>query len=412
MLAAALLLAALPVTLPATQPVPPSPPCPPAAAADTGLVIEVNAGMELLQVMGWLAQRYPTPPDSRYKTAAWAHFGRFRDDAALAPLRTGPLYSDFTELGLWLTRFPRPVVCLPDSSSYYPLMGRARVAALLQGAARFAATSQFDAFRRRHRADHAAWVARVRADMQQRGVLTTVERFYRGPVTTGRPGAAVHVYLEPLNGWGAHMIDLPTVTGRAPDGVVRFQFGPEMENSLPSSPSNFAMSETLTALVWHEAGHAFLRPLVAAHAASIDALGRLFDAENGALARQGVTTWRYAFEENVVRSVVAVLIGAARGPAAMDAETKRQASAGFVWVPLLADVIQREYLPNRSAFPTFDGFSGRLLQALAARRDAADTRVTTAQLPTRGDSAGTPRPAAPAPRVAPAPLGATPTQSP
>lgn len=407
MLAAALLLAALP----AARPVPASPPCPPAAAADTGLIVEVNAGMELLQVMGWLAQRYPTPPDSRYKTDAWARFGRFRDDAALAPLRTGPLYSDFTELGLWMTRCPRPVVCLPDSSSYYPLMGRARVAAIFQGAARFAATSQFDAFRRRHRADHAAWIARVRADMQQRGVLTTVERFYRGPVTTGRPGAAVHVYLEPFNGWGAHMIDLPTVTGRAPDGVVRFQFGPEMEHSLPSSPSNFAMSEQLTQLVWHEAGHAFVKPLLTDHATEIDALARLFDADNGALQRQHVTTWRYAFEENLVRSVVAVLIGAARGPAAMDAETTRQASAGFVWVPLLADVIRQGYVPNRSAFPTFDAFSGRLLQALAARRDAADTRVTTAHMPTRGDSAGTPRPAAPAPRVAPAPLGATPSQS-
>ena len=327
--------------------------------------VQVDAGMELIAIMAWLAERYPAPPDSRYKQDAWGHFRRFRKHEALAAFRSGPLFPDITETGLWLSGFPRPTLTLPDTSSWYVTLGRARVDSMLRGALRFARDTHFEAFRRQHRHHYAAWAQPVAQDLDTRGVLRVVERFYRLNTSTATRGANVRLYLEPLNGWGAHNIDYTLSTGRPSDGVVRFQFGPSMDSPLPNSAVTFALSASAVHVVWHEAGHAFVKPLMRGNASRIAALSRLFDSTNASLKSQNVLTWSYAFEENLVRAAVAVMIGAERGAAAMTAEAKEQVDAGFEWVPVLADLLQSEYVSQRDRYPALEAFADRIFEALA-----------------------------------------------
>ena len=121
------------------------------------LRVDVNPGMELIAIMAWLAQRYPSPPDSRFKAAVWKHFARYQEHSALAAIRPAQLTPDFTETGLWLVGFPRPVVTLPDSSIWYTVLGRSRVEAILTGAVHFARDAHFAEFRRAHQAEYQAW---------------------------------------------------------------------------------------------------------------------------------------------------------------------------------------------------------------------------------------------------------------
>lgn len=332
--------------------------------------VDVHPGMELLAIMAWLAGRYPAPPDSRYKSDVWRHFARYRHHPALDAIRQAALYPDFTETGLWL-HGPELTPTLPDSSTWYTSMGRERVAAILRGVSPFAKASHFAEFRARHRAEYAEWSRVVADELQRVGALAAVERFYRGDSVSGS-GASVELHLEPLNGWGAHMITLPPVRGTPPDDVVRFQIGPRDDGMLPDSPLRFAVSRGVIETTWHEAGHSFARALLAAHASGISGLSRLFDSTNTNLQRQNVRTWSYAFEENLVRSVVAAMIGDARGPEAMNTAIAEEVGGGFVWVPLLTELLRREYVPARTSYPTLDRFAGRIVEVLGTQRSAAE----------------------------------------
>ena len=171
------------------------------------------------------------------------------------------------------------------------------------------------------------------------------------------------------------MLDLTLTAGSPADGIVRFQFGPSMGHSLPSTALQLALNDDGVHTVWHEAGHAFMRPTIARNATRIDALNRRFDGENAALKRQNIATWEYAFEENVVRAVVAVLIGDASGADAMHAECRLQAADGFAWVPTISELLARELVAHRDMYPTLDAFTDRLLALLATRKSVSDAAV-------------------------------------
>ncbi len=63
--------------------------------------------------------------------------------------------------------------------------------------------------------------------------------------------------------------------------------------------------------------------------------------------------------------------------AAVQATVAQEYQNGFVWVPLLTDLLRREYIAERSRYPTLDSFSGRILEALATRRSVADAPRAT-----------------------------------
>ena len=328
-------------------------------APSMALRATVHPGVELVATLMWLAGRYPPPADSRYKTELWARFGRYRADPAVVRFRdlTGELYPDLTETGLLLNICGAPPVAQapvipssltrPDSSSWFRNYGRDSLLAALEGATRFATARGFCAFHQAHRREYAAWSRGLEADLARRHALDAVASFYNAP----NAGTSVTVYLEPLNNWGAHAIDFSLLAGEAAAGRIAFLLGPDASaGRWPDSPISYLGDASMVSTVWHEASHTYLAPILASQAAAIDSLSRLFDPDDRQLQQQRITTWRYAFEENLVRAVVATLVGEAVGAEAGRREVRTQSERGFRYVPALADLIRTRYVgPVRQA---------------------------------------------------------------
>ena len=100
-----------------------------------------------------------------------------------------------------------------------------------------------------------------------------------------------------------------------------------------------------------------------------------------AVAAQGILTWSYALEENLVRSVVAVLMGSRRGDVTMHDEVREQADNGFVWVPRRSDLLHQEYLTHRDTYPTLDSCSGRIFTMLDELRSISDAPIPKRKRP-------------------------------
>ncbi len=327
------------------------------------LAAVVDPGAELLGIMLWVSGGYPQPVDSEYKSAVWAHFGPYREHPALARLKRLSTYPDFTEVGLQLQGFPDARAVLPDSMSWYRTYSRDMTAAVLADGIAFADATGFWAFYERHRADYEAWSAGFEQGLAERAVVPALDGFFR--YGASRPRPRVTVLMEPLNGWGAHAVDFQRLRGEPNGDRVTFTIGPSSSGeTLPDSPVRFQGTPQTVATVWHEGSHVYLRPLLDRSQGEIAKTERLFDA--AALARQNVTTWSYAFEENLVRAVTAVLMRQVYGEEAYARELRTQAQRGFGYVADLADLISSEYVARPERYADFDAFFPEVLARLAS----------------------------------------------
>ncbi|MEM7205263.1 MAG: DUF4932 domain-containing protein [Planctomycetota bacterium] len=373
-LAAAVLLAAVAVTARPGASQLPAPDAPAAPRATTTTPIEVRAivhpGMELITIMLWMAGRYPPPVDSLYKTAVWEHFRDHRDDPALEPLRAAKaMYPDFTEAGWLLRGGPTDWdIDLPDACSWYEVIDRDQVAAILEAAPKFAAASDYAAFVAGHRERYTRWGREMEEMLSQHQALEALDRFYR--YGAARPRPQVTVCLEPLNGWGAHAILFERLKGEPNGRRVTFQTGPSGGVAFPDTALRFASARSMLGTIWHEGSHVYLHPVLAAHEAAIAGLKRLFNADD--LRSQNIRTWSYCFEENVVRSCVAALLHLERGDAAARDEMRTQVQRGFLYVPTLTTRILDEYVAQPERFADFDAFFPRLLEALEPLQTPSD----------------------------------------
>ena len=323
----------------------------------------VDPGSELLGIMLWVSGSYPQPVDSEYKSAVWAHFGPYRSHPSLARMKRLSMYPDVTEVGLQLQGFPDARAVLPDSMSWYHTYGRDTTAALLADAVDFAAATGFWAFYEGHQADYAGWSQGFEYGLDEHAVVPALNGFFR--YSASRPRPRVTVMMEPLNGWGAHAVDFQRLRGEPNGDRVTFQIGPSSSGeTLPDSPVRFVAAPQTVATVWHEGSHVYLRPLLDRSQAQIAETERLFDAPS--LARQNVTTWSYAFEENLVRAVTAVLVRQVYGDEAYQREVRTQVQRGFVYVPDLASFIASEYVAHPERYADFDAFFPDVLAHLAS----------------------------------------------
>lgn len=334
---------------------------------------KVDPGMELLAVYLWMSGKYPTPADSDYKTDVWKHFGKYRSSAWTKAARTAQrMFPDFTETGLWLDseRF-----VAPKTSSWYTALDRATVDAVQNSAIRFAAGTGFWKFFAGHRKEYDAWCRDFEERAAKDGTLEKLDGFYRYDAQHKRP--SVTIFLEPLNSWGAHAISFDRLTGEPNGDRVMFQLGFwGSTDSYPDTPVQFIRSRSIVPTVWHEGTHVYLHPLMTRYGAEIDKLDRLFNAEQ--LKSQNIGTWRYCFEENVVRAIVAVLVRKYDGEEAYKREVRDQTqNNGFIYVYQLAETIWNGYATKPETEGDFDRFFPQILKALEGLKGPGDAKPPT-----------------------------------
>ncbi|MEM1271698.1 MAG: DUF4932 domain-containing protein, partial [Bacteroidota bacterium] len=290
--------------------------------------------------------------------------GPHADHPGLDSLRTARMYPDFTEVGLLLDGFPDASFTLPDSLSWYENYGTAGVEAMLNGLLAFARDADFWGFFQRHEADYSRWASGAETSLRAGGSLDAIDAFFRYGENRARP--TLVVLMEPLNGWGAHAVTVPALLGNVGGaGTVAYQAGPAYGGRrLPDADLSFARDNG--ALAWHEAAHHYLIDPLDAHLEAIAGLERLFDAENPDLKRQNISTWDYAFEENLVRAIVVVLTGAERGEEAFTRRIQQQEARGFAYVGTLAHLIRDEYVANAAQYATFADFMPVILSHMGS----------------------------------------------
>lgn len=325
----------------------------------------IEPGSELLTIMMWLAGKYAMPMDSKYKSEVWAAFSKYRNSPLLDRMKNSEMYPDFSEMGLLLTDFPAIRIETPPTNSWYERKGgKDNIVGLLNDARAFAAATGFWKFYQRHSADYVQMTTVFSAELTSKDVLPAVDNFFRYGDSKRRP--EVTIYLEPLNNWGAHAIDFQRLRGEPNGARVTFQIGPsEQPVQLPDSPLVFAANRSTVQNVWHEASHIYVKNALAANKARIDGLTHLFNAP--ALASQNIKTWDYAFEENLVRSIVAVITKAKFGDDAYKREVAGQTQRGFIYVKDIAELLGARYVDAPAAYPTFDQIMPEILAALDAK---------------------------------------------
>lgn len=326
---------------------------------------EIHPGSELITVMLWLSGKYPAPMDSQYKSDIWKHFSKYRQHSSLTRLKNTQIYPDFTEIGLLLSGFPDIKIEIPEKNSWYQKKeGKENIVGILNDAKTFAKITNFWKFFQRHQVEYSRLETDFTNELKTKEVLPSIDSFFR--FGDSRPRPQVTIYLEPLNNWGAHAIDYERLRGEANGNRIAFQIGPvEQKGQLPDSSLSFRTNLQTIQNVWHEASHIYLRKTLADNKERIAKLERLFNAP--VLASQNIKTWDYAFEENLVRAIVAVITKQKFGEDAYKREIASQKQRGFIFTKEMSELILSKYVSNTISFATFDDFTSEILGLLESK---------------------------------------------
>lgn len=341
------------------------------ARQDISIKPQINAGTELITIMLWLSGKYPMPMDSKYKSEVWTRFSKYKQHSALERMKRSELYPDFTEIGLLLSDFPNIKIETPETNSWYEKGGRENIVGILNDAKVFAKETKFWNFYQKHQAQYARLTDDFANELKEKNVLPTIDSFFR--YGASRPRPQVTIYLESLNNWGAHAIDFQRLRGEPNGERVIFQIGPvEQDSQLPDSPLAFKTNRQTIQNVWHEASHIYLKKALADDKERISKLDRLFNAPS--LASQNIKTWDYAFEENLVRAIVAAVTKQKLGDDAYKREIATQTQRGFIYTNEMAEMILSKYVSDTNRYATFDDFIPEIIAVMETKQSPSDVK--------------------------------------
>ncbi len=321
----------------------------------------VDPGAELIAIMLWMSGKYPLPMDSKYKSAVWKHFSKYRRHPSLERIKKAKMYPDFTENGLLLSDFPDVRVNIPETNSWYKITEKDVFIGILNDAKTFAKVSKFWRFYKKNQKRYGSLGDTFAKQLSEKEVFEKVESFFGYEDNRSKP--FITIYLEPLNYWGAHAIDFERLRGETNTDQVAFQIGPSRQiEQFPDSSLKFNLNRFNTRTVWHESSHIYLKKTLTDYKKDVAKLSRLFNAKD--LASQNITTWEYAFEENLIRAIVAAITKQEMGEEEYKREIAAQTRRGFIYAKPIADKILAEYLSKRNSFKTFDDFMPQIINLL------------------------------------------------
>lgn len=325
----------------------------PLGAAGPTLQISVDPRTELLTTVQLLSAEVAlTPFPSPYILELYHYFHAFRQHPAVQTLRA--LMSQHP----WPDVYHYAVLCLsppPDLAWQLPLAGTATGdllgAALLEDwvvALRgFADQSQFARFYAQHQPYYLHLVDRVEKELRGRDLLGPLEAYY------GMQLREYHLVLSPLLHQGGFGPRLPVGDG---DYLGYSIVGPD---AMGGQGPTYSYTHLRT-LVWHEFGHSFVNPLIAARREQLQARVELFVPLQARMVEEGYPTWESCVNEHLIRAITARLLARAEGEEEGRRAAEAEARHGFAYVPALYELLG-EYETRRDAYPSIPAFLPRLL---------------------------------------------------
>lgn len=325
------------------------------ASADAGFEVRVDARVELVTSVFRLAggdEFNMGVSRSPYSDRFDRRFAAFADHAAVRMAKElrrdlGISFNAPASLAVHLTDLPELGERVPFDLPPARLDGRwtpesaREFTVLLRG---FAEESDFAAWFREHEEFHAAVEDRLRSFLEPRLHAEWFPRFFGG----APKGSCVIIpsLLQGGHNYGCS-VRLGDGTEQLTPCIGLWEWDDE---GLP------VFDDVALGVVAHELAHAWVNPIVDAHADRLDPPGeRIFPAVRGGLRNRAYSTWRIVTYESIVRATVVRWRLAHEGVGAARAQAVDDDARGFPWVARLVERLA-EYEDDRETFATLSDF--------------------------------------------------------
>jgi len=311
---------------------------PTATEQPANLTITVNEGIELLSVIQVLSGQLNNSTPSSYKIAMKKYFLPYRTSPAVTTMFmvNNTVYPDFVELGILFYDFPNiKMHLLPDSSFWYTVIPKDSLALYLTQCMQFYKDAKFNSFYQAHTADYTTWATEL-----NKKIAVPVNIFNNFFNSNNK--YAWHIYLDPLNDWGAHTIIAEKLLPFAKN-TITYQLG---DLGGVDSTGNLDFKTNVYDLAWHEGTHAVTDEVLKKYRAKIDSLAYLLKKDD-ALKKQNITDWTHYFNELVPRAVSIALSRKYRSNADYERLLSFETNRGFPHAKLVSDVIYNNYINQR-----------------------------------------------------------------
>ena len=325
------------------------------------LEARVSARVELMSLIFRLAENpeYNQPlSKSPYSDEADAHFGTFRDHAAVKLARelrakNGVSYDAVMSMAVHLEDAKDLKMRIPLESSPARLDKRwspDETREFLEKAREFVKDTDFGEFCQQHRRLYEAAAQRMTKTLGERDYVGWFDKFFGQ-----RPGAKLYVIVGLLNGPCNYSSGIEFPDGREEIcpviGADKFD-----DEGLPVFGGGNAPT------IAHEFCHSYTNPLVDKHAEKLRPAGeRIFKGCESAMREQAYGDWRTMMRESLVRACVVRFLRETEGEKAAQAESQDDQRRGFLWVGKLSEVLS-EYESQRERYATFDAFMPRVAE--------------------------------------------------
>ena len=310
--------------------------------AQEKLTVNVHPGVELFTIVQLLADQFSDPNPSIYSKEVMDYFGKYKDHPAVTKVKNfKKVFSDLTELGWTMTDFPNIKIYEPTGElNWYKHYGRENVLEYLKLCKDFANDTKFWTFYQAHAKQYEAWGMNIKNQILKSGVIEQLKDFYGL-----NADAKWYICIDPLNSWGSHAITTKDINPQFSNVVVYntgyFNTKSTIENEPVFEYKGFDY------LVWHEGSHIFLDSFFKKYKKEIAALAYLYNKDDEGMKRNGIGSWEYCLNENIVRSIVAAIYKQHRTEREFKRQVAKETASDFIYVEELAPFIIANYGANR-----------------------------------------------------------------
>jgi len=321
------------------------------------LKVTVHPGVELFTIIQILADKYPQPNPSAYSKQALEYFGKYKDHPAVKKVISfDKTYTDLVELGWCMSDFPNIKIYEPADLQWYKMYGKENVLEYMKLCKDFFYDTKFWDFYQKHRVRYDKWGDDLKVKVDSGKLIGKLQDFYRYH-------SDVHWYIciDPLNSWGSHAIMTKTLNPQFSDWLVYNTGYFDREGNGQKDP--YFEFKDFDNLVWHEGGHVYVNQLFQKYKQQIDELSYLFNKDDIGMKRNNITTWEYCFDENLVRSISAVLYKKYRSERAFKRQQAREIASDFIYVEDLVPFIYDNYMQSNK-YKNFAEFFPEILKYL------------------------------------------------
>lgn len=295
-----------------------------------------------------------TRHDVDYRREMIKHFAPFVDDPAAR------MFTKMVLKGFSYDAVPKTMLAFsppPDLTPIAPVPadglqragGPESLGSFVAALRTFAKRSRFNEFYDAHKSFYDQLVQRAQPSVNE--AVAALEGY------SGLPISNSTVILGPVlheGGFGA------TIESSPP--TIYAIIGP---NGTEEGVPVFGSAQRMETLVQHEFCHSFVNPLTQHFGKEIEASSRLYTSIAQQTAQRAYADWETTVNEMIVRAVVCRLIAGARGEMETETCVASETSAGFKFVPLLANRL-KEFEANRAKYRNLEEFYPRLIDVLSS----------------------------------------------